>query len=185
MTSCPRLETRRRYRGCISASRGSRAPIVALRSKMTLRSTSTPGSNYQVPWNRSFACSKSLAPHWQASLHARFCAEAVRASIYAAAKSPNPQAGMWAGAFFDQELVCRVNGEATPEWFRALTVSERRSEGHHHLSRGLGSVYFTLSRAQSYLAPCTSRRRRESRSSPNPRRCRAFETSRQRRRSLC
>ncbi len=70
---------------------------------------------------------ESLAPHWQASLHARFCAEAVRASIYAAAKSPNPQAGMWAGAFFDQELVCRVNGEATPEWFRALTVSERRA----------------------------------------------------------
>jgi hypothetical protein len=61
------------------------------------------------------------------SLPSRYCVDAVRAAVCAAAGRPNPRAAAWTEVFFGLELFCRDAGERVTPAHRALVVSEARA----------------------------------------------------------
>jgi tetratricopeptide (TPR) repeat protein len=58
---------------------------------------------------------------------ARFCREAIRASLYAVAQQVNPQASQWAEQFFAHELACRLGADRVSVQVKAMTISEERA----------------------------------------------------------
>jgi len=62
-------------------------------------------------------------------LPARFCMEAIRASICRAANCLNPRAGDWAALFVEHEIISLLLDAATaPSWFKAMTISLQRAQ---------------------------------------------------------
>jgi tetratricopeptide (TPR) repeat protein len=59
--------------------------------------------------------------------HSVFCIEAVRASLCAANKLPNPNARNWVWLFFEHELSLQDKKHSLPQQIKALIISEERA----------------------------------------------------------
>jgi tetratricopeptide (TPR) repeat protein len=77
--------------------------------------------------------------------HSRFCLEAIRASLCATQKRPNPKADIWAELFFAQELALRLQGDALPPKLKAMTISEERARRTIGLAEARGVISRRLS----------------------------------------